>query len=322
MRFSVVVCTHATERYPDLKEAVESVLANDYPDREVVVVSDGSEAVYERALEDFGDRDDVVVHLQETNQGLLTTRNTGASVATGDVVVFFDDDALAEEDWLSELAEVYERTKSPWATDGGAATNGDARVLAAGGKMVPAWVAGEPSFLPAEFYWLVGVTHRGFAEGPGEVRNTFGSNISFRADAFEELGGFDTNIGGRKGDRHLQGGETELCARLGERYGVGVQYNPDARAAHKIFDYRTDPVWLVRRAFWQGYSKRGMEVFVPESTGEEGDFLSDLLFRFVPGRVRGLVEEFSTAKLLQLVMLFVLTGAVGLGYLYGVVKWR
>jgi len=87
--------------------------------------------------------------------------------------------------------------------------------------MTPAWVAGKPSFLPEEFYWLIGVTHRGFADGPGEVRNTFGSNISFRADVFAELGGFDVDIGGRKGDKNLQGGETELCARMREAYGQG-----------------------------------------------------------------------------------------------------
>lgn len=326
MRVSVVVCTHTTERYPDLKEAVESVLATDYPDREVVVVSDGSEAVYDRMVADFGDHDEVVVHLHEPNSGLLTVRNVGADLASGDVVAFLDDDALADEEWLSELVAVYERSLWPWssrADDGGDEADGaDGGILAAGGKMVPEWVAGKPRFLPEEFYFLVGVTHRGFAETPGEVRNTFGSNISFRADVFEELGGFDTNVGGRKGDRHLQGGETELCARLREEYGVGVEYNPEAEVAHKIFDYRTDPVWLVKRAFWQGYSKRGMEVFVPESTGEEGEFLGDLLFRFAPARARGLAEEFSTAKLLQLLMLVVLTGAVGLGYLYGLAKWR
>jgi hypothetical protein len=38
--------------------------------------------------------------------------------------------------------------------------------------------------------------HRGFTDGLGEVRNTFGSNISFRADVFEILNGFDTEIGG------------------------------------------------------------------------------------------------------------------------------
>ncbi|WP_254534560.1 glucosyl-dolichyl phosphate glucuronosyltransferase [Halomarina litorea] len=313
MRVSVVVCTHTTDRYPDLREAVESVLANTYEDREVVVVSDGSEAVYDRAVADFGDHPDVRVHLQPENRGLLAVRNTGARVAEGDVVAFLDDDAIAEDRWLVELVAAY---------DEGDARADDGRVLAAGGRVVPAWVAGEPAFLPEEFHWLIGVTHRGFADGPGEVRNTNGSNISFRADVFEELGGFDTDVGGRKGDNHLQGGETELCARLREEFGVGVQYNPAARVAHKIFDYRTDPRWLVERAFWQGYSKRGMEKFVPESTGEEEEFLGDLLLRFVPDRVRGLLLGPSLASFLQLVFLFVLTGAVGAGYLYGIVKWR
>jgi len=65
------------------------------------------------------------------------------------------------------------------------------------------------------------VTHRGFVDEPGEVRNTFGSNISFRTDVFNELGGFDVEIGGRKGDTNLQGGETELCARMKTEYGMG-----------------------------------------------------------------------------------------------------
>ncbi|MFB6350915.1 MAG: protein kinase, partial [Bradymonadaceae bacterium] len=52
------------------------------------------------------------------------------------------------EDWVEKLLEGYERGTA------------DDPVLAVGGRMVPAWVAGKPSFLPEEFYWLVGVTHR------------------------------------------------------------------------------------------------------------------------------------------------------------------
>jgi hypothetical protein len=77
----------------------------------------------------------------------------------------------------------------------------------------------------------------------------------------------------------------------------------------------------VDRAFWQGYSKRGMEVFVPESTGAESDFLGDLLFRFAPTRLAGLVRSPSFSGLLQFVFLFALTGFVGLGYLYGMTVW-
>jgi glycosyltransferase involved in cell wall biosynthesis len=308
MRVSVVVCEHTLDRYGDCREAADSVLAQSHDDTELVLVSDGNEDVCERFRADYGDREDVVVHCNDKNVGLLESRNNGAEAATGDVVAFLDDDAVADEEWVSELVAVYEREEVP----------------AVGGRMVPAWVAGRPGFLPEEFYWLVGVTHEGFADGPGEVRNTFGSNISFRREVFLDLGGFDPDIGGRQGDANLQGGETELCARMDAEHGHGVYYTPDAEVAHKVFDYRTDPEWLLDRAFWQGYSKRGMEVLVPEvdATGAESDFLGTLLVDAVPARLRGLAASPSVERATQLVMLFVFTAAVGFGYLYGVLKWR
>ncbi|MDG5775374.1 glucosyl-dolichyl phosphate glucuronosyltransferase [Haloarculaceae archaeon H-GB2-1] len=305
MRVSVVLCAHTMDRFDAVTDAAESVFAQTYDDVELVFVSDGNETVASEFRELYGDRDDVVVHCNDENVGLLESRNTGAEVASGDVVAFIDDDAVADDEWIERLTTAYE----------------DQDAVAAGGTMAPEWVAGKPSFLPEEFYWLVGVTHRGFADGPGEVRNTFGSNISFRRDVFLELDGFDANIGGRQGDANLQGGETELCARLQDEYGKGVYYVPDARVAHKVFEYRTDPWWLLDRAFWQGYSKRGMEKFVPASTGEETDFLGQLVGEFVPSRVSGLVTNPSVAALAQFVWLFLLTAAVGSGYLYGVYKW-
>lgn len=310
MKVSVVLCTHSTDRYDALIEAAESVLSQTYDDVELVLVSDGSESVAELMRRDYGDRDDVVVHCNETNVGLLESRNNGAELASGEVVAFLDDDAIAACDWVTKLVSVYEERD----------------VVAVGGRMLPQWVAGKPEFLPEEFYWLVGVTHRGFGpdgelDAEGEVRNTFGSNISFDRGAFRELGGFDTDIGGRKGDKHLQGGETELCARLAERYGQGVWYVPDAEVEHKIFDYRTEPAWLLKRAFWQGYSKRGMGKFVPASTGEESDFLGRLLGDFVPDRLSGLAARPSVTGAKQLGMLVALTGVVGAGYAYGVAKW-
>jgi GT2 family glycosyltransferase len=221
------------------------------------------------------------------------------------VVAFIDDDAVADEAWAERLTRAYEEEDA----------------IAAGGKMMPEWVAGEPSFLPEEFYWLVGVTHRGFADGPGEVRNTFGSNISFRADVFAELDGFDVDIGGRRGDKNLQGGETELCARMRETYGQGVWYDPEAEVAHKVFEYRTEFWWLVDRAFWQGYSKRAMESFVDGERGDEGAFLTTLATQSIPTRTASLIRSPSVAVLLQLLFLFQFTATVGLGYAYALWDW-
>ncbi|PSP42224.1 glycosyl transferase family A [Halobacteriales archaeon QH_6_64_20] len=305
MRVSVVLCTYDPALYDAFREAADSVLAQTHEDRELVIVVDGAVELAERVEADYGDRENVLVHLNDANRGLLESRNTGADLATGEVVAFIDDDAVANGEWLSELVAAYERYDT----------------LAAGGRMVPEWVAGEPRFLPAEFLFLVGVTHRGFADGPSEVRNTFGSNISFRREIFEELGGFDPAIGGRKGDSHLQGGETELGARLRHEYGSGVQYNPDALVAHKVFAYRTNPMWLAKRAFWQGYSKRAMAVLVPESGGEEGDFLARLLGEFVPGRLRRLFERPTRERAEELAALALLTACVGFGYVYGALKY-
>jgi glycosyltransferase involved in cell wall biosynthesis len=305
MKVSVVVCTYSPDMYEHFTEAVDSVLAGTYDDVEVVVVVDGNDQLAERVEDDYGGRDDVLVHANDENVGLLESRNTGAEIATGDVVAFIDDDAVADEHWVEELVRAYE----------------DNDVETAGGRMTPIWVAGKPSFLPEEFYWLVGVTHRGFGD-EGEVRNTFGSNISFRRDVFLELGGFDTDIGGRKGDKNLQGGETELCARLRSELDGTLYYNPDAKVGHKVFDYRTRPVWLLKRAFWQGYSKRAMETLVPESGDEEGEFLGDLLLRFIPDRLRNALLGPSLTEAKKFLMLGVFTACVGFGYLYGFVAYR
>ena len=81
------------------------------------------------------------------------------------------------------------------------------------------------------------------------------------------------------------------------------------------------PVWLLKRAFWQGYSKRAMETLVPESGDEEGEFLGALLLRFIPGRLRNALLGPSLTQAKKFVMLGVFTACVGLGYLYAFRKW-
>jgi len=305
VKVSVVLCTYSIDMYEHFREAADSVLAQTHDDVELVVIVDGTPEVFDRVIEDYGKREKTIIECNDENVGLLQSRNRGAEVANGDVVAFIDDDAVADEEWVERLVSAYEEKEA----------------LAVGGKMTPKWIAGKPSFLPEEFYWLIGVTHRGFADGPGEVRNTFGSNISFRMDVFERLGGFDTEIGGRKGDKNLQGGETELCARMQVRYGQGVWYDPEAEVAHKVFEYRTEFRWLVNRAFWQGYSKRAMETLAPGSSNEEGVFLRQMLFEFIPSRMFTLLNSPSIKKISKFVSLFVFTAAVGAGYVYGMTDW-
>lgn len=303
MRVSVILCTYSMDRYSDFSEAANSVLNQTYNNVELVVVVDGTDAVYERATDDYGEKENVILHCNEQNRGLSDSRNNGVELATGDVVAFIDDDAVADSKWIAELVDTYKRYGA----------------LAVGGRMTPAWVAGKPNYLPAEFYWLVGVTYRGFAEEVTEVRNTFSSNLSFRREVMLDLGGFQSNMG-KQGSNDLQGAETELCARMREEHGRGVVYNPEAMVAHKVFDYRTEPAWLVERAFWQGYSKQVMQTVRPGSTDRESKFLFQLISEFIPERTKRLVNQPSIPNLLQLIMIAILTSAVGAGYGYAVLN--
>ena len=305
MDVSVVICTYSPDMFDAFSESVDSILDQTYDDIELIIIIDGNSELYERVVDEYGDFESIQINLNEENVGLSASRNNALEYVTGDVVALIDDDAVADPHWIEELVDVYERRDA----------------IAAGGRMVADWVAGKPEFLPAEFYWLIGVTYKGFAEPGEEVRNTFGSNISFKRSVLEELGGFEPAVG-RQGDNKLQAHETEFCARMQREYGQGVIYNPDAVVEHKVFDFRTDKQWLGKRAFWQGYSKRALEVLVPETTtNEESAFLRQLLFKFVPGRIKGLLLSPSMPKLKQFVTLLLLTGLVGAGYVYGLAKW-
>jgi len=302
MKVSVVVCTYSMDRYGPFSECVESVLAQTHDDLEVVLVVDGNDEVFERVREDFGGRDGVVLHCNVENQGISYSRTKGAELASGEVVAFIDDDATAEEDWVEQLLAVYEETDA----------------IAVGGDVVPDWQTEKPDFFPAEFYWLVGCVEPGFAEDGEEVRNTYGSNISYRREQFLEVGGYDPNTG-RKGDKHLQAHEAPVGIRLREEFGRGMVFTRDARVHHKLFDYRGEFGWLVFRSFWQGYSKRVMDLLYPNAEDNKSSYLKQLLTRFVPNRVKNLVRSPSVSRLQQLVAIFVFTAAVGLGYAYAAV---
>ncbi len=297
MDVSVVICTYAMDRYADFCDAIESVQKQSHESVEIIIVVDGNEAVAKRVRREF-DSSNIKTHNNDQNHGVSYSRTKGAEIATGEVVAFIDDDAIADSDWISELVHVYRETNA----------------LAVGGRMVGLWLAGRPWYLPREFDWLVGVTHPGFAEPYAEIRNTFESNISFRREVFLDLGGFDLSLGPDADSyRHSEG--AELGARLQAAYNRGVVYNPNAVVKHKVFSHRTRPSWLVKRAFQQGQSKRKAEQLGIESSGEESTYLWRLASVSVPRRLRALVRSPSVRPVGQLAMILLLTVVVGIGYL-------
>lgn len=292
MLISIIICTYLNQRYPDFSEAINSLLTQNYKNTEIIVVVDGNRELYEKISKNKSKYIDKII-LNDRNLGLSESRNRGMEEANGAVIAFFDDDAVADGNWLEEIVRMYQ--------EGGA--------IAVGGKLLPKWITGKPKFLPEEYYWLIGATHKGFPEEITEVRNTFGSNISFKADVIKALNGFRGEMG-VKGKGLLQGEETELCDRMRNEFGKGVIYNPEAVVYHKVFPERLKIKFLLKRAFWQGYSKRMMKE-LGYSIDEESDFARNLIFKSVPKRLKP-----SSTDLLQLVFLGILTMATAGGYFF------
>lgn len=293
---SIIVCAHRTDRFQDLLDAIDSLIAQSYSRIEIITVIDGNPDLYEMA-KNMAEDTRIRLTLNERNLGLSESRNRGISMAEGDIIAFFDDDAIAEVNWVEELVRMYQELDA----------------IAAGGCILPLWLAGEPRCLPEEFYWLIGATHKGFPEEAGEVRNTFGSNLSFKSDVLRALGGFRGEMG-VKAKGQLQSEETEICDRMKDKFGKGVIYNNKAIVHHKVFPERLRWSFLFGRAFWQGYSKRVMKE-LGHSLAEEGRFLSSLQTGVIER-----VKSGSVTKYCQLAVLLALTSAVGLGYAYRAVR--
>ena len=303
MRVSVVICGYTLDRTEVLIAAIDSVLAQTYRPLDVVIVIDGNPILHDRIRQMYGENSSVRIDLVAENRGISYSRTRGAELATGEVVAFIDDDAVAEPSWIAEHVRVYEQTDA----------------VATAGPVLPVWVDTEPAFFPAEFAWLVGCTEPGFAADSEEIRNGYGSNVSYKREVFLDVGGYDVHTG-RKGDRHVQAHEAPVGIQIREAYKQGVLFVEDAVVHHTLFDYRGKFRWLLFRSFWQGYSKRVMEQLYPGAQSVETAFLTDLFGRALPSKAKRTIVERSTVPAKEAIAIVFFTGAVGLGYFYGVMK--
>lgn len=93
-KVSLVIPAHNEEFV--ISETLRAVLAQDYPDFEVIVVNNASK---DKTAEVAGQFPVKVVH--EERKGLLFARERGRVEATGEIIVNIDADCLPEKDWLS-----------------------------------------------------------------------------------------------------------------------------------------------------------------------------------------------------------------------------
>lgn len=107
MKISVITPVYNTEKY--LEKCLKSVIAQTYPDWEMIAVNDGSQDSSYQILTDFSKRDPRIRIFTQPNQGPGMTRNKAISYATGDYLVFLDSDDYLDKDYFAALSEVIAR---------------------------------------------------------------------------------------------------------------------------------------------------------------------------------------------------------------------
>ncbi|MBN1353348.1 MAG: glycosyltransferase family 2 protein [Candidatus Omnitrophica bacterium] len=103
----------ATDRRPhEIKECLESLKGQSLLPDEIIIAHGGSDAETEETVNSLVINNDLKVRLKYYNIGPLgaaVQRNKGAEKATGDILLFLDDDVLAEPDFIKEITSVFEK---------------------------------------------------------------------------------------------------------------------------------------------------------------------------------------------------------------------
>ncbi len=266
MKLSVVICTHAPK--PELLERVVAALLPQVrtdPASELLIVDNGSPlAVAEMAAA----RSPLVQVVVEPRLGLTAARERAATEATGDVVIFVDDDNVLAADYLAVARDLMQ----------------DPSLGIVSGWVEPEYVVPPPSWvLDHEGALAIRRPHGSsvlVADGPCySERFPIGAGMVIRRALLREY--FDRSsrqmrIEGRRGKELLAGEDTDMAFfAISEGAKVGVCGR--LRLRHVIPVTRTTEAYVVRlnrgalrsavvvNAKWRGTFGRDVFPFLGES---------------------------------------------------------
>lgn len=101
-KISVVIPVYNTEKY--LKRCFDSVIEQNYPNLELVIINDGSKDNSEIIIKEYKDKyPNLISYYKKENTGVADTRNFGIEKATGDYIMFLDSDDYIDKALFKNL---------------------------------------------------------------------------------------------------------------------------------------------------------------------------------------------------------------------------
>ena len=150
MKVSIITSCYNRER--TIADAIRSVLGQDYPDIEYIIVDgaskDHSLEQIHQALEAFPEREVVVV--SEPDQGMYEAINKGIRRATGDIIgLVHSDDFLYDRHTLSDIVRCFEQTGAEFVYGDGLFVSQEDT-----DRVVRKWISGKHSKGKVRMGWL------------------------------------------------------------------------------------------------------------------------------------------------------------------------
>jgi len=200
MHVSVIICTY--NRCDSLRRTLATccdlIIHNDVV-WELLVVDNNSTDATKQTCHEFSDKLPLR-YIFEAKQGLSAARNRGINEASGELIVFTDDDVDIAVNWLSEL----------WR-----AATGHPDAVFFGGKIIPQWDQPPPQWIEDSSKALLPGVVMCFDRGDSEHFLTpnegvfYGANMAFRKTLFEKGAAFREDLG-VNGAGRMSGEESEL----------------------------------------------------------------------------------------------------------------
>lgn len=227
MKFTVAVCTW--NRAGLLAKTLEHMKRLQLPqdvEWELIVVNNNSSDRTDEVIESYR-RALPVRRLFEVRQGLSHARNHAVASASGDYIVWTDDDVLVDPKWLMAYREAFIR-------------HPDASVF--GGPVLPWFERRPPSWLTAHWEWMsdaLAMRNFGAVEfelRAGDGRIPYGANYALKISVQKEYA-YDPGLG-VKGKVRRPGEETSVITKILQDGHTGW-WVPQARVQHWIPASRT-----------------------------------------------------------------------------------
>lgn len=102
--FSIIILVYNSAK--TIRECLESIITQSFPDFEVIIVNDGSTDETTEIVKSFSENDPRIKLYSFPNSGVSETRRRGISLATGEYILQVDSDDTINSELLDRLAQV------------------------------------------------------------------------------------------------------------------------------------------------------------------------------------------------------------------------